>query len=353
MKLFWVFFLGLLVFSCQEGYKIKEVNNSFSLQSFPTGLRLESEKLDLGIVYSPVDVFFNDSLLFISSIGQGYNVSVFQSNKGHRKLGEIFKNGAGPSETYSIAKMDFMPDGSVWVHDVVSTMMKHFDIEFESDSLFAIEKDMVLFMNPILSSAYLNDSLFFTTTQAIHPFGRFYIYSRNSEKLEVIGKYPDFGVEMPPMVAVDVFWGNLVTHPNRQKFALAYQYTDLVEFYDLEGSLMKRIHGPHQFLPDFDIGDRAGTPYMKRVYEKTRHAYKSLAANEDQIFLLYANSRTVKPGEGEASIHYDKVVVLDWEGNPLAFYELDHAVTSIAVDWKRKVMYGLDRIESEVYAFKF
>jgi hypothetical protein len=353
MRLFCALFFGLLVFSCQEGYKIKEVDKTFSIEHFPKRKKLESVKLDLGVVFSPVDIFFHDSLLFISSVGQEFNVSVFHNNANHRKLGEIFKNGAGPSETYSISKMDFMPDGSVWVHDVVSTMMKQFDFESVSDSLFASEKDMVLFMNPILSTAYLSDSLFFTTTQAIYPFGRFYIYSRNSEKLEVRGEYPDYGVDLPPMVAVDVFWGNLVTHPDRQRFALAYQYTDLIEFYDLKGMLIKRVHGPHQFLPEFDIGDRAGTPYMKRVYEKTQHAYKSLVANEDQIFLLYANAKTNKPGEGEASIHYDKVVVLDWEGNPLVFYELDHAVTSIAVDWKKRVLYGLDRIESEVYAFQF
>lgn len=146
-------------------------------------------------------------------------------------------------------------------------------------------------------------------------------------------------------MAVDVFSGQLISNPEKDKMVLAFEYTDLIELYDEKANLLKRIQDPHQFVPDFDIGDRSGTPYMKRVFNKTQHAYKSFAASEELIFLLYANGKIVKPGEEEATIHHDKILAIDWECNPLAFYKYDHAVTSIAVDWEKRIIYGLDRIE--------
>ncbi len=348
MYLILVFLIG-----CDSGLKYKNIDHTFTLNAISEVKALKADKLDLGLLLSPIQIFFHDSLLFVSAANQSYNVKVFDTNKDNEPIGEIFENGMGPSETLSVFNLIFLEDGTVWVHDVVSTFMKRFLFDIKNDAIIIEEIESMAFMNPILSSVYLRNDQFYTTTQAIVPFSRFLVYSQDGDEMSGVGNYPDYGIEMPPMVAVDVFSAQLISNPQMNKMALAYEYTDLIELYDVEGNLLKRIHGPHQFVPDFDIGDRSGTPYMKRVFNKTQHAYKSLAASEDLIFLLYANGKTVKPGEGEASIHYDKILAIDWEGNPLAFYELDHAVTSIAVDWKKRIVYGLDRIESEVYTFHF
>jgi hypothetical protein len=353
MKNVCIFFFLAFLLGCDRGLKFEKIDHTFKLKDFQEVKSLKAEKLDLGLLLSPVQIFFHDSLLFVSAANQSFNVKVFDTKRDNEFKGEIFKNGMGPSETLSVFNLIFLEDGTVWVHDVVSTFMKRFLFEIKSDAVVIEEIESIAFMNPILSSVYSENKQFFTTTQAIVPFSRFLVYSQDGEEISALGSYPDYGIDMPPMVAVDVFFASIISNFQRNKIALAYEYTDLIELYDVDGNLVKRIHGPHQFLPSFDIGDRSGTPYMKRVFEKTQHAYKSIAANDDRIFLLYANGKTVKPGEGEASIHYDKILAVDWEGNPLAFYELDHAVTSIAVDWKKRIVYGLDRIESEVYAFYF
>ena len=353
MRWLFVFFSCFLIFGCEPRSTFNNVDLTFTLNNIPEIESLKGEKLDLGLLLSPVQIFFHDSLLFVSAANQSFNVKVFDTKKDNEFKGEIFKNGMGPSETLSVFNLIFLEDGTVWVHDVVSTFMKRFLFDIKSDAIVIEEIESMAFMNPILSSVYLRNDQFYTTTQAIVPFSRFLVYSQDGDQMSGVGDYPDYGIEMPSMVAVDVFSGQLISNPQKDKIVLAYEYTDLIEIYDEKANLLKRIHGPHQFVPDFDIGDRSGTPYMKRVFNKTQHAYKSLAASEELIFLLYANGKTVKPGEGEASIHYDKILAVDWEGNPLAFYELDHAVTSIAVDWKKRIVYGLDRIESEVYAFPF
>ncbi|RZS98411.1 BF3164 family lipoprotein [Cecembia calidifontis] len=353
MKKTLIYLILVFLIGCDSSLKYKDIDYTFTLNAIPEIKPLKAMRMDLGLLLSPVQIFFYDSLLFVSAANQPFNVKVFDTNKDNELIGEIFENGMGPSETLSVFNLIFLDDGTVWVHDVVSTLMKRFLFDIKGDAILVEEIESLAFMNPILSSVYLRNDQFYTTTQAIVPLSRFLVYSREGDEISGVGNYPDYGIEMPPMVAVDVFSGQLISNPQKDKMVLAYEYTDLIELYDEKANLLKRIHGPHQFVPDFDIGDRSGTPYMKRVFNKTQHAYKSLAASEELIFLLYANGKTVKPGEGEASIHHNKVLAIDWEGNPLAFYELDHAVTSIAVDWEKRIIYGLDRIESEVYAFHF
>jgi|GEM_PF-1567529 len=91
---------------------------------------------------------------------------------------------------------------------------------------------------------------------------------------------------------------------------------------------------------------------MMRRYDKTKYAYQAVASSDSLIFLLYDNGETISKDEDqdEAS-QFKTIVVIDWEGRPLSLYQLDHSIISVCVDWHRRVIYGLDRIESEVYAF--
>ncbi len=334
--------------------KISDLSNSFDISSFSDKRNLSGKKLDLGLVFSPVSIFYQDSLLFISSINQDFNMPVFNSKENFKKLGEIISYGSGPDEMLSAADIDFVGPKEFWAHDVVSSNMKKFNLNILIDSISVNMNDFVIFGGPILSVSYLNNDRFFTTTQDINPPSRFYAYDLNGNRLnQYASSYPDYGQDLPITVKVDVFWAWPTVHPNREKFLIAYEYLDLLEIYDKDLRLQKRIHGPHQFLPDFDIKERGGYPYMQRIYERTKYAYVSLCSNENMIFLLYGEGKTRSKEEGEAAIHYNHIVSIDWEGKPLGYYELDHGVTSIAVDWKERVIFGLDRIESEVYAFKF
>jgi len=168
-----------------------------------------------------------------------------------------------------------------------------------------------------------------------------------------VGEYPSYERQIPPMAMVEVFNGWVSVHPDKKKFALAYEWTDLIEFYNSEFTLVKRIHGPHIFMPQFELKSRGNAMVMMRKADLTKFAYQGLTSNSDEIFLLYANGKTVAKGAGEEAFHYNTIVTIDWDGNPQALYELDHKVISICVDWKKRIIYGLDRVESEIYAFPF
>ena len=133
---------------------------------------------------------------------------------------------------------------------------------------------------------------------------------------------------------------------------MAYEYTDLIEIYDSQLNLLKRIQGPDNFLPIFKLKDRGGAQVMQRLYNKTRLAYQGIETDGKHLYLLYGGGKTVAPEDGEDAIHHNQLIVMDWEGEVLELINLDHAVSNIAIDARNSVIYGLDRITSEVYAFK-
>ena len=81
----------------EEKIGVDNVDNYFEISSFQSLEKLSGEKLELGIVLAPVDLFFNDTLLFISSVGLSNNVGVYNSKDNFDKIGNIVSFGQGPN----------------------------------------------------------------------------------------------------------------------------------------------------------------------------------------------------------------------------------------------------------------
>ncbi len=350
------FLLLTLVFltNCKPDEKrMNEVDETFSIDSFRNNSSLKGEKLDLGLVLSPVKLFFRDSLLFISSVGTDLNVSVFNSHDNYTKIGGIIPSGVGPNEMTSVIKIQFMNDSVFWAHDIQTFQLKNYTLHVGLDSIYAEHNELIALDAGSVLPLMLNNERLISTTREINPFNRFYEFDVIDKTKKGVGKYPGFSRDIPYTVAAEVYNAFSKIHPNHEKFVLAYEHTDLIEFYNSDVKLLKRFQGPHIFQPEFELNERNGHFAMRRVYEKTKWAYIAVDANEDEIFLLYANGDTRKKGEGEEGIHHNHIVTIDWEGNPLNYYELDHGVTTITVDFNKRIIYGLDRMESEVYAFEY
>jgi hypothetical protein len=345
--------LTLLACNNQEIGIIDNVNSTFRLDSIPIKKELKSELLDLGIVYSPNELFVGDSTLFIASSGTDFNVTLFDISSSHRRKGQIIPYGQGPDEALSVYRMFFDDDENFWIHDVISPNLKKFKISNESDTLYAKPLDQIVFNKLSILEGWFMENTIITTTTDINPLTRFYIYDLNGNYIRANGSYPSYDREIPGTAKVEVFTSHASAHPNKKKFVLVYEYTDLIEFYDENAQLIKQIQGPDLFLPNFELGVRGGYPTMKRLLDKTQEAYMKVVSNGERIFILYAGGSTRQKGKSEEGIHHKNIISLDWEGNVLAKYTLDHAVTTIAVDWNRGSIYGLDKIESQVYLFKF
>jgi len=351
-------FIFLIFFSAvgcepEANSDFKNVNHTFTVEDIGDRKFLKGSKVDLGLVLAPIHIFFNDSLLFIASNGLKQNISVYNVRAGFSNVGRILPTGMGPEELMSVLRMDFNEDGSFWVHDAITGRIKRITLINSNDSLMTTVSEETALRAPATTAFFLKPDQIVTTTQDIKPLNRFYIYNREGIRTQEVGSYPEYDRQIPATALVEVFSGWITVHPDREKFLLAYEYTDLIEIYNSSFALIKRIHGPHLFKPEFELKNRGSQQVMKRRFDKTKFAYQAIVSDENKIFLLYANGRTVSKEDGEEAYHYNVIIVLDWNGNPISHYTLDHPVTSICVDWGNRIIYGLDRIESEVYAFPF
>ena len=98
------------------------------------------------------------------------------------------------------------------------------------------------------------------------------------------------------------------------------------------------MHGPQQIQLSMGL-QSAGGDYVsaKPMKGKTYHCYSSFpvyAGNE--VFILYYGELS-EDFNGE----YYKLIVFDWNGNPLRMYELDTHLFSITVDYEHKILYGI------------
>lgn len=342
-----VFFAG-----CNRGFN--EVDKKFTLHSFKNRRLLHGSKLELGTLLAPIHIYFNDSLLFIATQGLKYNVSVYNQNKGYTSVGNIIPDGDGPEELRSVVRMDFNSDGTFWAHDMTTAQLKKFKLVTNNDTIYTEVIGGLSLKWPEMNTFWLANGTLGTTTHNIKPLKRFYLYDSTGNRKGEAGDYPVYGRNIPPTAMVEVYNGWVSVHPDKNKFVLAYEFTDLIEFYNSEGKLITRVQGPHNFVPKFDLKPRGNSVAMVRRFDLTRFAYQRVVSNDSLIFLLYANGETVsKEDDQEEAAHFNFVVVIDWKGTPLYLLELDHGVISIAVDWKNRVLFGLNRIESEIYAFPF
>lgn len=344
----------LLFTNCNSDTKqIHNVDSIFKIGSFKKNKKISGTKLDLGIVLSPIKLFHTDSLLLISSVGTNPLVNIYNQTQNYQKIGGMISYGLGPEEMTSVSEIQFINDSNFWAQDIQTSQMKRLILKITNDSVYTQNSGQVSLNGPSLEPFSIKNEKIISTTQEIVPFNRFYIYDIQNNTKKGFADYPSYDRKIPNSVAVEVFNAFATVHPDQNKFALAYEYTDLIELYNSEAELIKRIQGPHIFQPEFELKDRNGHFAMRRVYEKTKLAYIALDSNKDEIFLLYGNGDTRKKGEGEEGIHHNHIVTIDWEGNPLNYYELDHGVTTITVDFNKRIIYGLDRMESEVYAFEY
>lgn len=333
--------------------KIYDTHSKFELNDFQIKEKLKGNKLELGTVLAPLSLFVNDSLLFVTSVGLETNVAIYNRNNNYKKIGDIIGNGQGPNEMLSMFKMIFDSQGSFWAYDVVSTQLKEFDLILNKDTVYANMKTSINFDELSVNQPIILHDKIVTTTHSIKPFTRFYVYDMDGALIETKAMYPKYDREIPNTAAVDVFNGYTAIHPKGSKFMIAYEYTDLVEFYDSDVELLNRVQGPHNFVPEFGLKERGFHTFMKRELGKTRQAYQAVSSSDEGVMLLYANGKTRFKGEGEEAIHFNHIIFIGWDGQPINYFELDHGVAAFEVDWDNRLIYGLDRITSEIYSFKF
>ena len=167
-----------------------------------------------------------------------------------------------------------------------------------------------------------------------------YIFTSDGKKVPMLlGMYPVGPEKYSDIEIVDAY-RSITTTNGYDRIFLCHLFTDLIDFYDKDGKLIKRLHGPERYYTSFseyNDGVRIGSRPSGDYY---RDAFYSPICIDDRLYVLYNGKFINKPGY---NILATNILVFDCNGNPLYNYQLDKGVLNIAVDGKKQRIYGISK----------
>lgn len=183
-----------------------------------------------------------------------------------------------------------------------------------------------------------------------HPEYAYFKFDKAGNKIGAFGERPVSDITYSDIEIVDAYRSVLASN-GRDKVAVFYYWTDLLEIYDKSGKLETRIHGPEHFYPHFQGYNDGGMIYSKTIPGKSRDAYYSPVSVGEQLFVLFNGK---DPDQKNYTILADRILVFGWDGTPQKIYELDRGISHMDIDEKNKKIYGIsDDPEYQIIEFSY
>lgn len=337
--------LLLFFYSCDEGKEYKEVTK-ITVEDFGDPIYLTGVKMEFDDpVLKPFDLIVHDSILLVYGAGTEKHIHKFNMNT-LKKMGESISFGSGPDEMLRISGKQIV-DSILWLFDkgprhCFKYSLSDISLNDNPQILKRISFDMGIDRLVVLPSGKFAGTIFDINDNRLSFFDNEGVFEKST------GDYPSWGKETTILEKMEGFVPGVLSAFNR--IYLFCQGTDLFEIYDLEGNLLKRVHGPDHFFPH--VKENTYPNGMTKVsYEKdvSRDAYYSPQQVGDEIYVLYSGNYFSSNSSDEK---IKRIFVFDPNGKPLRRYELSDCIFNYVVDQSRQAIYGItDYPEFEILKF--
>ncbi|WP_425338201.1 BF3164 family lipoprotein [Tamlana crocina] len=241
--------------------------------------------------------------------------------------------GRGPSEIIYMANISLY-DNYLGINDArgkkIVILDKNNAILGNSESeliTYSFKKNQFYF-------AILTDDLqCITTGNGTSKFKIQIIDLQTGEIIRDLGKLKSNPNDMPTHIIAQAGLTYPLLKPTRDKLALAYYHTDIIEIFDLNTEKSTSLQGPETFNSDFRIYNNNWLPN-----DKTKFAFVSGTKTNKYIYLLYSgkNANDKKWNQG------NYIFVFDWNLNPIKKIILDKEVSQISISEDDKTLYSFD-----------
>ena len=315
----------------EKSFKIKKQLNSETINNIPDSILLPF-KMEL----------INNHLLLMDSKGNKFVhlIDIVEE----KYLGSFIDKGQGPGEVqvpWNISKID---DNSFLIYDVAGKKILGFNI----DSLLLKEERKAIFEKKInekdicSSVQMVKGNVYYT--QDLKANYRLYKLDTLSNKEHGYGKLINNFNNIK-----DFNFGQAcraVTNNNKGIFVTAYQLAPFFEIYNSQTNSWKSILSIDEFSPIYREMESEGN-MLFGVTKDTKLGFIDISMSEKYIYLLYSGEIMLDRKSDEAN----KVLVFDYEGNPVAIYKLNNYISAFKVH-EDSIIYGLkNNIKVELVKF--
>ena len=316
--------------------------DAYTELSFTEDKELTGEILDFEELKNPHRMLLRDSILIISNKNTDRLISVFNVTQ-QKSIGEFLHSGKGPHELTAVSSMSLNENSDlllvndhlmnkVFVYD-----LKHLDeIPFQPSLVIAPETKLenIQFLS--------EDILVGRPGFGEKADARVTLLNKEGKTHKSFGSFPESQIEIPEMALNRAYEFIPVGKSGDDSLvALFNKITDLIELYDTDGNLLKRMHGPDQFHPIIEMKNRNNAFVPAFVNGETRQAFQNPIERGGKLWVKYS---------GDAIDNYDTffyILVFDWELNPIARYKLSENILSFDVDIAKRIIYVLATNDGE------
>lgn len=263
-----------------------------------------------------------------------------EPNTGQR-LASFGRGGGGPGEYYSVPRLVDTPsptDSAIWAYDLSQARLTRYDFRDVAGEQFDGRVSTRL-----RAPATVYELLLVSDTSALglgfFPGGRLGYFDLPRGRFALRGAMP-VQSDAPPSVLQHAYQGRLVSDPARTRVAVATVRGSQIEIYGRNGILLTKVNGPYPFEVDFDVKGGRNKPQFS-AGRLNRYGYVDLDATDAHVYALFSG-RSEEAFRRDAGLA-EYIHIFDWQGRFIKAYHLDRAVTEIALDPGRSLIYAVTR----------
>lgn len=334
----------LLLVSCSRSDNEELVLAQFDKSFFLTPT--DSILLDPHEIYSPGYIYYVNDLFVFKNRPLKNHITVFDF-KSKAKYEQV-DLGQGPNEAVNLSMIHTTNKNKVVYYNMTQQKVQSFDVDSLLTDNASPTYEYNLKTNDKLTKIIETDSFYIGT--GILRDKRYMVVTKNNNNISYQLDYP----EIEEFVALNqiqkgaVFSGSrLVPKPDNNKFA--FFLNGLMEIYSIEkeGKISLQMKN-YTYSPKILHAEEKSGPLLTYSRENVV-GYSSVDADDNYIYVLYSDKSEATKIEQEAW-YCPYLLVYDWDGNPVRFYELSKYIYDLSVD--NGVIYGLhESDESIVYIY--
>lgn len=278
--------------------------------------------------------FHPDSFLILQDMGTPKLVKIIDLKS--NKVQEVAPHGRGPGETVTAWGIDIV-DNDLYVFD--GQMRKVIVYAPNNERKFQITKEFKLDERHTTSFYPLSKDLLVCLSDNGEK-ERLTLLNMEGKIVKKMGDYPPLLNSNGIASDNNIFYSMITGIPNGDKIVLACTSTDVLEIYNTETGLIRRIQGPVGIQLTV-TKKNIGIGYM--LHTDPRYATYGMAdANANEFWVEYSGYKAeseIRPSTGD--LYPKRIFCFDWEGNPIRILEFDYPVITFDVDWNNKILYSL------------
>ena len=308
----------ILLASCSSGKQLGEVD-TFSWNDFESNINLKARTLSFDdAVMMPFGIQVYDSVLVTLEPANDTICQLFNLNT-EARIGSRIRNGEGPNEM--IMPMFVGNSDGVQFIDMASATVYQYDFnDFLAGTLSnslskvklseTVDSEMQTMGEYYVGYQYFKDELL-------------YLFDKQGQKIKPFAGFPDGKTESPNEARSDIYQMGYVSN-GKDRVAITYYMTDIIEILDAEGNVVIHLQGPENL-----------------EYEDGKDTFFSPKNGGDSFYVLYnGRSRSEKDHNSSCS----KLLSFSWDGTPECVYTLDDPIFTFCVDKKKKKVYGVSTV---------